>query len=120
MSNTIDAAIDLAGNLFKLDDLIRRAVRNARPRGIGGSEVRWSAVGDAFAVGSTVAVALCRHYGVDPHEQLACRECERCAEDYAEEQEADMALSRLHALADTHTVVDLINNPPFATRETEE
>jgi hypothetical protein len=39
-------------------------------------------------------------FDVDPHEELAARECERCAEDYAAEQ--------------VESGVDLINNPPFA------
>lgn len=51
------------------EDLVQRAVRNARPRHPAGS-VRWGAVADALAVGSTYATNLCRRFGLDPHEQL--------------------------------------------------
>lgn len=70
----------LADIRFEMDDLIRRAVRNARPRDPG-VHVRWSAIEYAFGVGSTVAIALCRHYDMDPDEQIEGPECERCAED---------------------------------------
>lgn len=45
-------------------DLLERAVRNAgswhRPR--------WSHVADKLAVGSSVAIALCQRFGLDPEE----------------------------------------------------
>lgn len=45
--------------------LIERAVKYCRwEYGVP----RWSAVGDAFSVGSTSAIALCHAVGEDPHE----------------------------------------------------
>jgi hypothetical protein len=62
----------------KVLTLVRNAVCNARPRGPG-RHVRWSAVSDALAVGSTSAIALCRIFDRDPHEQLEGPVCEYCA-----------------------------------------
>lgn len=61
-------------------ELVRRAVRNARPRKeLYGGSVRWSVVGDLFALGSTYATHLCRHFGVNPEDMLGklveCPEC---------------------------------------------
>lgn len=78
-------SIILAGEDFDLEGLVRRAVRNARPRAIGDSEPRWASVGDAFALGSTMATALCRHFELDPHESLTGPECHTCAEEQSEE-----------------------------------
>jgi alcohol dehydrogenase class IV len=54
------------------EELLRRAVRNARDRGarIGRKHARWIAVMDAFALGSTYAHQLCRRFGLDPDEQV--------------------------------------------------
>lgn len=61
----------------KLEDLVRRAVRNARPRKC--EEVqRWVAVGDAFAVGSTWAMQLCKYFNLDPHEMIHGPLCNAC------------------------------------------
>jgi hypothetical protein len=49
-------------------DLVRRAVRNAGR--LTASGVRWAAVMETFAVGSSVARALCRQSGLDPYEQV--------------------------------------------------
>jgi hypothetical protein len=54
--------------IYEDGKLVERAVRNAhcgRSRG-----VRWAHVVDAFAVGSTVAAALCRRFGLDPDDQV--------------------------------------------------
>ena len=65
---------------MKSYDLLRRAVRNARPRKeLRGGSVRWSVVGDLFALGSTYATHLCRHFGVDPEDMLGkLAECPEC------------------------------------------
>ncbi len=48
--------------------LVERAVRGARPR--KGRVPRWSAVADAFALGSTYATQLCRRFNIDPDQQV--------------------------------------------------
>lgn len=53
------------------EDLINRAVKNARPNYGNGPAPRWGAVMDVFAVGSTVARYLCERAGVDPDEKLS-------------------------------------------------
>lgn len=63
-----------------VEKLLERAVRNAMPS-IVGSAPRWVAVSDAFALGSTYSMALCRRYGLDPDEecarQVTCLSCEQ-------------------------------------------
>jgi hypothetical protein len=54
------------------EELVRRAVRNARPRHPAGG-VRWHAVVEALAVGSSYAVNLCRRFNLDPNEELPGR-----------------------------------------------
>jgi ribosomal protein S13 len=48
------------------EDLVKRALMNLR----GKRKLRWVAVTDAFAVGSTAAYEICRHFGFDPDEEL--------------------------------------------------
>ena len=60
------------------ESLVERAVRNAMPRELGGTEIRWSVVGDAFGLGSTYATELCRKFGLDPNDQLRCPVCSTC------------------------------------------
>lgn len=48
--------------------LLERAVKSARPK--RGRVPRWSAVGDAFALGSTYSIQLCRRFGIDPDQQI--------------------------------------------------
>lgn len=59
-------------------ELVRRAVRNAKPRQAGRAP-RWVAVMDTFGLGSTYATQLCRKYGLDPDEQspyyIRCISC---------------------------------------------
>lgn len=62
------------------EDLVRRAVRNARPREVGIEVPRWSAIGETFGLGSTYATELCRRFGLDPHEQLTGPVCVVCVE----------------------------------------
>jgi hypothetical protein len=50
------------------DKLLERAVKGARPR--KGRVPRWAAVGDAFALGSTYSIQLCRRFGLDPDQQI--------------------------------------------------
>lgn len=49
--------------------LIEHAVRNARLHDVRKAP-RWVAVMDAFAVGSTSGHDLCRHFGLDPDEEV--------------------------------------------------
>lgn len=79
-----------------LKDFVRRAVRNARPRKPG-DQIRWSAVSDAFALGSTSSIALCKQYGVDPHEYIEGPQCETCRENFEEERAAEVAAHDLTA-----------------------
>ena len=52
------------------EELLRRAVRNARRRGPKGDHARWVAVMDAFALGSTYAHQLCRRFDLEPDEMV--------------------------------------------------
>ena len=54
------------------EDLLRRAVRGARARDVrkGVKHPRWTAVMDAFALGSTFAYQLCRRFDLDPDEMV--------------------------------------------------
>lgn len=45
------------------EQLIRRAIMNARWKN---GEPRWAAVANAFSLGSTYAIQLCRRFNVDP------------------------------------------------------
>ena len=60
----------LAGHTFDERDLINRVMRNLRPRRGERSVMRWVLVQDTFAVGSTVARALCREFNLDPDEVI--------------------------------------------------
>lgn len=53
------------------EELLRRAVANARSS--RKYHPRWSAVADAFVLGSTFATRLCRRFGLDPDEQVRRR-----------------------------------------------
>lgn len=59
------------------ESLVERAIRNAKPR-IAGDAERWVAVMDTFGTGSTVAIVLCRLYGLDPHEKVPGVRCIAC------------------------------------------
>lgn len=53
--------------------LVRRAVMNAAvqiKQVRGAKKLRWVAVMDAFGLGSTYAIRLCRRFGLDPDEEL--------------------------------------------------
>lgn len=54
-------------------ELLGRAVKSARSRVChkGEEHMRWVAVMDCFAVGSTYARDLCRAFGLDPDEQVS-------------------------------------------------
>ena len=47
-------------------ELIQRAIDQASQYGANTGQPRWVAVKRAFAVGSTVAEAICWKYGYDP------------------------------------------------------
>lgn len=55
------------------DELLRRAVTNARSRRErrGGKQPRWVGVMDTFALGSTYARQLCRRFDLDPDEMVS-------------------------------------------------
>ena len=55
--------------------MVERAVRNARPHRTS-SAPRWVAVRDVFGYGSTTSVALCRRFGLDPHEEVRGAACD--------------------------------------------
>jgi hypothetical protein len=57
--------------------LVERAVRNAISHAAGPSP-RWVAVRDTFAVGSRVAIGLCKAYGLDPDEFVHGVSCPSC------------------------------------------
>ncbi len=59
---------DVTSNLD--DELLRRAVKNARSRTSAGYQTRWSCVAECFLVGSTYAAELCRRFGLDPDEKV--------------------------------------------------
>jgi len=52
-------------------ELVARALRNAKPSKRG-SVVRWAAVADTFALGSTYATELCKRHDLDPDE-IVCK-----------------------------------------------
>ena len=54
-------------------DLVERAVRNAKNNNPCPTMPRWHCVMRVFGCGSTVAVGLCRRYGLDPDEELLSR-----------------------------------------------
>ena len=59
----------LAGHQFNERDLLERVMRNITgPNRTG--EYRWILVRNTFAVGSTVAHALCQEFNLDPDEVL--------------------------------------------------
>ena len=62
---------------YTFPNLTERAVRNAISHTAGPSP-RWVAVGDTFAVGSTVAIEICRVYGFDPDESIRGVTCISC------------------------------------------
>jgi hypothetical protein len=59
-------------NDIPTDELLERAVRNARSRTHrkGQRHWRWVGVMDAFALGSTYAHQLCRRFNLDPEEYV--------------------------------------------------
>ena len=59
---------DFSGE-YSMEKMIERAVINARPHCYGPLP-RWVAVRDTFTWGSTTSAALCRHFGLDPHEMV--------------------------------------------------
>lgn len=66
-------------------ELLRRAIINAKPS-TGSKDVpRWVCVRNVFSVGSTTANILCREAGINPDELLSSPCCEGCP--YDEEQE---------------------------------
>lgn len=62
---------------YTAEELVSRAVRNARPRECGESP-RWAAVSSTFALGSTFAAQLCRIHGLDPDEMVSGPRCISC------------------------------------------
>ena len=52
------------------EELLARAVKNARARRKRERHPRWVAVMDAFALGSTYATQLCQRFSLDPDEMV--------------------------------------------------
>jgi hypothetical protein len=52
------------------EELLRRAITNARPHKSWDKQPRWAVVMELLAVGSTHAEQLCTRFGVDPDEQV--------------------------------------------------
>jgi hypothetical protein len=65
VSRDLDYAIPIAD-----DELLKRAVTNARSRNRRGYHYRFAAVMDLFLVGSTYATLLCHQFGLDPEEKV--------------------------------------------------
>lgn len=59
---------DFSGD-YSMESLIERAVRNAQPHCYGKGP-RWVGVRDVFGWGSATSAALCRHFGLDPMEEV--------------------------------------------------
>jgi hypothetical protein len=51
-------------------ELLRRAVTYSRPCGFEVVE-KWREIGALFGIGSTVAIQLCKRFGVDPNTKVA-------------------------------------------------
>lgn len=64
------AAKLLQARVTELEDLVERAVRNAKPRRARVLVQRWIAVKETFAVGRNMAEDLCHRYGIDPDEMV--------------------------------------------------
>lgn len=62
--------MNLAGINFDKRDLIGRVMRTMRPRRGERNVQRWVLVLDTFAVGRTVAHALCAEFNLDPDEVI--------------------------------------------------
>ena len=60
MTNTVASIPD--------EELLRRAVQQARAHNTRGWHMRWIAVMDNFLLGSTYAAQLCARFGFDPDE----------------------------------------------------
>ncbi len=52
------------------EELVRRAVVNARRPDRAGGVLRWEAVKNSFGCGSTVAVELCWRFNLNPNEEV--------------------------------------------------
>jgi len=63
MENTVNDIADA--------ELLRRAVRNCRPRRKSGRSPKWHAVSETFVLGSTYSAQLCRRFGVDPDAEVS-------------------------------------------------
>jgi len=62
---------------YSKEDLVERAVRNARPHDCG-EHPRWVAVMDTFALGSTYAHELCVLHGLNPDDKVNGAHCLVC------------------------------------------
>lgn len=54
---------------YSMENMIERAVKNARPKCYGKSP-RWVGVMDTFHYGSTTSAQLCAHFGLDPWQEI--------------------------------------------------
>jgi len=53
------------------EDLLRRAVANARPR--QRRQVRWAIIMDLFGLGSTYSQELCARFDLNPDDEIKVR-----------------------------------------------
>lgn len=72
MTRMVEKAYLQSANTIPIgdDELLSRAVKNARARRGTGYCSRWVAVSELFCMGSTYSQALCRRFGLDPDEQV--------------------------------------------------
>lgn len=64
-----DGAVFSFEGMYSLENMVKSAVIRARPRCYGKAP-RWVAVRDAIGYGSTTSTKICRHFGIDPHEEI--------------------------------------------------
>lgn len=55
------------------NELLKRAVLNARSRSSRGFTPRWVCVMECFSLGSTFSIELCERFELDPDEKVRVR-----------------------------------------------
>ena len=56
------------------EELLRRVVRHVARKRSRRKEFAWAAVSEAFSLGSTFSMQLCRRFGLDPDTGAALKE----------------------------------------------
>ena len=63
--------IELAGHKFEAKEILWRIVHNLpTSKRKDQRRMRWARVSDALAMGSTVSMAICREFNLDPDEYI--------------------------------------------------